>query len=476
MLILTCILLLKFYWKKYKWLSVVLVIIIICLLIIWIRSIYLFLETRKLNKNTEWININDFSSSLKMDKEWKLQSYPKITLLSDVNWEILTLNANIWDIVEEYQILMQIKNINSINSDYDDVWVMIETMYENYEEIEKQYNEFQKENGDKIKKLEKKLFNDQNALVQAIEFRDSESKEILEDEIEKTSKEYNTLKQQQDAMKNKLNNLESEIKLVRNETDKFYSESEKQTPRAPFKWIIEKIYINEWESVRNWDPLITIINNNFTPEISVSLDFDEYVLTKDLTWVDILIENENWWNFECKWEIYTRSPILNNEWKYTITVKIIDEVSDLILSDENTKVTVIFTIDSTSQRIPVRCFKKIWKTNWILSLRDGDILTWREVWIKSKWEDWVNVENLALFWLEKEDEKDGIDLCIEDWNNEWYKYESVVEWRNEFETVEDFCWEFIKENPMYWTGHRNAAIVSLLWWPGENIEVLCDIE
>jgi hypothetical protein len=44
-----------------------------------------------------------------------------------------------------------------------------------------------------------------------------------------------------------------------------------------------------------------VINNNFTPEISLSLDFDEYLLTKDLTWVDIVIENENWWDLEYEW-------------------------------------------------------------------------------------------------------------------------------------------------------------------------------
>jgi hypothetical protein len=35
-------------------------------------------------------------------------------------------------------------------------------------------------------------------------------------------------------LKNKLNNLDSEAKLVLNENDKYYYEMEKQTPRAPF--------------------------------------------------------------------------------------------------------------------------------------------------------------------------------------------------------------------------------------------------
>ena len=145
----------------------------------------------------------------------------------------------------------------------------------------------------------------------------------------------------------------------------------------------------------------------------------------------------------------------------------------LILSDENTKITVIFTKDFPTIWIPENCFTEISKDKWILTLRDWEVTTWKEVWIKNKRDKWINVDDLGLFWLEEENKKSWIDLCIEDWNNELYKDESVVEWRSQFETVEEFCTEFIKVNPMYWSGHRNAAIVSLLWWPGEKIEVLC---
>ncbi len=54
--------------------------------------------------------------------------------------------------------------------------------------------------------------------------------------------------------------------------------------------------------------------------------------------------------------------------------------------------------------------------------------------------------------------------------------ESLIEWRNQFDNVEDLCKEFIKVNPMYQTGHINSAIISELWWTGEKIEILCDIE
>ncbi len=485
MLIFTCIVILKYWGGKYRWLSAFLVVMILLLLIFLIRKVCIFFEGKN-NKTEEWIDIQEFSTTLKMDKVWKLQSYPEIIILSDIDGEILSLNVGIWDIVEEYQILMQIENDNPINSDYDEVWEMIQTMYENYDEIEKQYKEFQSEYWDKIKNLEKQLFDDKNALIKAIEFKDTESRKILEDEIEKISEEYKNLKTQQDDLKNKLNNLDSEAKLVLNENDKYYYEMEKQTPRAPFSWVIWNIYVNEWEVVKNWDKLITIINNNFTPEILINLDFDEYLLTKDLTWVSITIENENRWDLYYDWEIYSRSPILNDEWKYTITVKIIDEhVPDLILNDDNSQITVIFTIDSTSKWIPTRCFQKIWKDSWILTLRDGEIITWKEVWIKNKWENWINIDNLALFWLEKEEEKDWIELCIEDWNKiikNWdkdsmlHEDESLIEWHNQFDNVEDLCREYIKENPKYRTGHRNSGIISELWWSWEKIEILCDIE
>lgn len=480
MLILTCILIWKFRWRKYKWLSIGLVIVILLLLVFLIRKICIYIQDKNNTAETEeWIDIQSFSNVLEMTKIWKIESYPEVTLLSDIDGEVLSLNVTTWDIVEEYQILMKIENDNPVNSNYNEVGEIIESMYKNYDKIEKQYIEFQSEYWEKIKQLEKQLINNQNDLIKAMEVKDTESRKILEEEIEKINEEYINLKTQQNDLKNMLNNLDTEAKLIINKSDKYYYEMEKQTPRAPFNWVVWWIYVNEWETVKNWDKLITIINNNFTPEILVSLNFDEYLLTKDLTWVYIMIENENWWDLYYEWEIYSRSPILNDEWEYTVMIKIIDEnVPDLILDDENSKITVIFNIDSTSQWIPTRCFKKIWKEIWILTLRDGEVITWKQVWIKNMWDNWINVDKLELFWLEKEEEIDGINLCIEDWNK-WVIKENdvdIIDWYNQFETVEEFCWEYIKVNPMYMSGHRNLAIVSVLWWNGEVIEVLCDIE
>ena len=310
MLIFTCIVILKYRWRKYRWLSAILVVMILLFLFFLVKRIYKYVQNREdIIQTEEWVNVLDFSNTLEIIKTWKLQSYPEVTILSDINGEILSMNVVTWDIVDEYDILMQIKNIDWISSDYDDVDEMINVMNDNYIDLEKEYKEFQLENWDKIKKLEKQLYNNQNALIQAMELNDEEGRKILENEISDLSIELNELKLQQENLENWIKNLKSEIQLVRNESDKYYSELKKQTPRAPFRWVVWNVYFNEWESVRNWDKLITIINNNFTPDISVSLDFNEYLLTKDLKWVTVLLENDNWWNFEYSWNIYTRSPI-----------------------------------------------------------------------------------------------------------------------------------------------------------------------
>ena len=409
MLILACIMILKYWWKKYRWLSAILVVFILFLLFFLVKRIIRFVNDRNI-QTEEWINIQEFSTTLKMEKLWKLNSYPEVTILSEIDGEIMSLNVSIWDIVEEYQILMNIRSADWDISDYD-VWKVLEGIYSDYNNVNEEYKEFQLEYWDKIKQLETQLYNDQNSLVQAMEFKDTETQKILKKEIEKISEEYNNLKLEQEYLKTKLDSLDSEVKQALNESDKNFYESEKQTPRAPFNWVIWWIYINEWESVRNWDELITMINNNFTPEISVSLDFDEYLLTKDLTWVDIVIENENWWDLKYEWEIYTRSPILNDEWKYTMTVKIIDEnVLDLILNDENSVIKVVFRVNSESEWIPSRCFKRVWKNNWVLVLRDWLDVSDEKVNIKSKWEDWINVDIFSLYSLENDKEKDWIDL------------------------------------------------------------------
>ena len=397
-------------WRNYKNIGIFCIIFVIIIIFFVIYDI--FRKNKKQEIKEEWININKFSNILQIGKEWKILSYPEVTVLSETDWEVMTLNVTEWDIVEEWDVLMQIwdENWEIVDIDIDTrLWRQFTAYYQKKDE----YNQFESEYWEEILDLEKELREKGAALSIAIDSQDKKTIENIQEETQKINKKLTLLKNQRENLKSEVTRLDNNILLENQENIDYLYEIDKYSPRAPIYWIVSEIYVNEWDKIEDWDKLLKIVDNSFTPEISVSLSFDEYLLTKNLTWVTIVTENKNRWNSYYYGEIYTRSPILNWEWEYTITVNILEEVSDLILSDENTKITVYFTINSENfknLRIPSNCFSSLWKNNWKIILRDGDLIQEKEVWIKSKWNWWNNVENFVFLWLENEEKKDGIKL------------------------------------------------------------------
>ena len=400
---------LKTRWENYK--NIVIFCIVFMLFLICFIICNVFWNSNQENKE-EWVNISDFSTNLEIDKEWKLLSYPEVTILSEIDWELVSLNVDEWDIVEERDILMQIWNEEDIEETIDkldrQIWRKYAEFYENMD----QYNEFQIQYWQEISDLEKELLNDNVALQIATDTNDTKTIDKMKNEIQELNHRLIILKKERDNLKNNVSDIENEINSSNKESLNLYYEFDKKTPRATIPWIIWNIYVQEWDEIKNWDKLCTIIDNTYSPEIAVWLDFNEYILTQDLTWVMIFTENENRWNSYYEWEIYTRSPKINEDWEYTLTVRIMEEVSDLILSDKNTKIIVVFTKDFPTIWVPENCFENIWINSWNLTLRNGEVITWKEVWIKNKWNNWINVDNTELYSLENEEKKDEINLCV----------------------------------------------------------------
>lgn len=398
--------------KEHKILSIIFTIIFFIIVwIIWV--IAYFIHKNKNQIQTERINISEFSSTLEMKKEWKVLSYPEIEIISNIDWEVLSLDVSEWDIVEEWQVLMQIWDPEKAENSDVDIDAQLWRKYVIYYEKEKDYNEFQSQYWEEISTLERKILDDNRALNVAIEVGDEDTKTILQKEIQDINQQLKVLKDQRDMIKSEIRNIENEIQITSEESLDYYYEQENHTLRATIQWIIWNIYVKEWDKVEIWDKLATIVDNSFSSEVAVWLDFNEYLLTKDLSQVFIVAENENWWDLYYDGEIYSRSPILNDEWTYTVIIRFLEDVWDLVLNDENTKITVIFPVDSDLQRLPERCFTWLSKNNWTLVLRDGNLILEKEIWIKNRWDDRMNIDNFTLFSLEKEEEKDAIELSIE---------------------------------------------------------------
>lgn len=386
------------------------------LIILWIVWFLIFKCIFKEEKITEErVNISEFSNVLEMKKEWKVLWYPEITILSNIDWEVLSLDVSEWDIVEEWQILMQIWDSWDVENFDIDIDAQIWQKYARYYEKEREYDKFQALFWEEISSLENKILQDNKALNIAIEMNDESTKIILQNEIQEANERLKLLKTDRDKIKSEIINIEDDLQIANKESIQYYYDQENHTPRATIWWIIWNIYVKEWDEVKIWDKLATIVDNSFSSEIAVWLDFNEYLLTKNLSKVSIIAENENRGDLYYNWEIYSRSPILNMEWNYTFVIRFLEEVRDLVLNDENTKIIVNFPIESDSLRIPERCFTWLSNNTWTIILHDGEVLTWKEVWIKNKWDGWINIRDFIPFPLEKLEKKDGINLYF--WKN-----------------------------------------------------------
>ena len=395
--------------KEHKKLSIIFTITFFLVIwVIWVIAYFIYKNKNQIQ--TERIDISEFSSTLEMKKEWKVLSYPEIEIIANTDWEVLSLDVSEWDIVEEWQILMQIWDPESGENPDVDIDAQLWKKYVTYYEKEKEYNEFQSLYWEEISALENQIIDDNRALNAAIEIGDEETKTILQKEIQYINQQLKVLKDQRDAIKYEIRNIENEIQISSEESLDFYYEQENHTPRATIQWIIWNIYVKEWDKVEIWDKLATIVDNSFSSEVAVWLDFKEYLLTKDLSEVSIIAENENRWDLYYDGEIYSRSPILNDEWTYTVIIRFLEDVWDLVLNDENTKITVIFPVESDSMRLPERCFTWLSKNSWTLISRSWEVITSKEIWIKNRWEDRVNIDNFTPLSLEKEDKKDEIKL------------------------------------------------------------------
>ena len=392
--------------RNYKSIGMFCIIFVLFLIFFVIWNIYS--NNKKQEITEEWVNISEFPTTLEIDKEWNLLSYPEVIVLAESDGEVINMNVSQWDIVQERDILMQIWEEDWIDENTD-IDTRIGRKFAEYYQVKDEYEQFESEFWEEISILEKKLKENNTAFSIAVDTNDNKTIENLQQEIQDISGRLNLLKWQRDSLKSDMTRLDSEILIENQENIEYLYELDKKMPRSTIQWVVSEIYVQQWDEVKNWDELLKIIDNMYSPEIAVWLNFNEYVLTQDLTWVMIITENENRWDSYYEWEIYTRSPKINEDWEYTLTVRILEEVSDLILNDKNTKITVIFTKDYPTIWIPKNCFTEIWKNNWKLTLRDGEIITWMEVWIKNKWDYWINVDNLELSSLENEVKKDGID-------------------------------------------------------------------
>lgn len=342
--------------------------------------------------NEQRISLSDFSSTLNISKEWTLLPYPEITIFSDVDWIISNINVSEWDFVKKGKILMTIKNIyDDYSAELENSQIIIDDLQKQHDNKKIEYEKSELWYLEKFEELKNNLSYAENSLSASISQSDTEWLQIRTNQIENIENQISSIQVEQWISKqnyiSEMNNIENEIKAERNRYDMYYNKLNQLTPRATIDWIVNDINVNQWDNIYDWDVVLKIININQTPEISVELDFDEYLLTESITWASIVINLKDWDQYfiqKFSWVVATRNPTINENEKYEVTLQMLDFSWKNITNIDD--VGIIFHVKSEWLRINESCINYSWDNKSFVKLSN------------SWWEFTQDVDIISQYW------------------------------------------------------------------------------
>lgn len=402
----------KWFNKKYIF------IVLLFFVILWIYFYYFWKKFINIkhevddkyltNEREERIPFSNFKWNFLLKKEWIFLDYPKIVVLSDMEWIISKINVNIWDDVKKWKILVQIdSNTKEYENNIKDAEIDIENLQIQYQLIQKLYEQSNIENQESMKNLDEIISEKETEIIKYMNIWDESAQKIVEKEIEWYEKEISYLqinqKNKEQEFKSEMMKINSEIQSLRNIYDDNYSKLNKLNARATIDWKIWEIFVKKWDKIEKWTELLNIKNIEEMPEISFNLSFDEYLLIKNISDVDVLVEKNNW-----VIEQYVFSGIINSinseldeNWNVNITVKINENVK-YDFFENISKILVEFNINFDWINIPENCIRDIKNNVWIISLRIWEKIYNQNVKIKYKIQNWLLIDNFMIDSLENE--------------------------------------------------------------------------
>lgn len=377
-----------------------------------ILYIIIFVDFSKPEISTEPIepilsreNVSELSNELIIKKEALLLPDSEVEILSDTNGKISNIKFSVWDYVKKWQILMQIYSTsNQYNNLMNDAKTEMSNLQLEYEMSQLDYNESMSNYTQEIENLENQIGQLEWEIANAILKWDIEKQGFLELEITKIEKQITNLQLQYEiaAQNNnsKKREIEWQLQWARNRYETYYTQSNQLTPRATINGTIWKIMVENWDSVHDWDVLLTITNVNSVPTLSIGLSFDEYMLTDSLS--TVYIQTSDWDKYE--WIISARNQTTNEDWLYEIIIEVVENIMDEEWNPDSTskflqewqRYTALLPINSEWIRVPERCFSKIWVNTWAIKLKEWETQYEKDTDIISKLNDWILVNNFVL--------------------------------------------------------------------------------
>lgn len=217
------------------------------------------------------------------------------------------------------------------------------------------------------------------------------------------------IKQTQDTLRSSKESRELTLKWLENSMKDAYIWQElaikdynKLNIKASIDWVIWDIFVDEWQDVANWTPILSIISDKAS---EVELSFKETELASLEVWNSVFTQI---WEKSLTWTIYSISTISNDSLNYKVLAIFNEKIQNL-----GWVIDVSIPIKSKSVLIPIKNVNLVWTNKWIINIYENWKIVQKEILLWKMFRD--SIEFLSFLDWTKLDDK--IMIIVNDISN-----------------------------------------------------------
>jgi hypothetical protein len=214
----------------------------------------------------------------------------------------------------------------------------------------------------------------------------------LELQIKQNEESIRTSKESRDLTLKWLENNMTDAYIWQEVAIKDYN---KLNIKASIDWLVWDIFVDEWQDVMNWTPILSIISDKAS---EVELYFKESELSYISVWDNVYA---NFWQKSLTWTIYSISSVSDDSLNYKVLAVFNEKIQNLWWVMD-----VSIPVKSKSILIPIKNVNLVWTNKWIINILENWKIVPKEILLGKMYRD--NIEFLSFLDWTKLDDKTSI--------------------------------------------------------------------
>ncbi len=187
------------------------------------------------------------------------------------------------------------------------------------------------------------------------------------------------IRQTEDTLRSSKESRELTLKWLENNMKDAYIGQElaikdynKLNIKASIDWVVWDIFVDEWQDVANWTPILSIISDKAS---QVELSFKETELASIEVGDNVFTKI---WEKTLTWTIYSISSISTDSLNYKVLAVFNEKIQNL-----GWVIDVSIPIKSKSVLIPIKNVSLVWTNKWVVNILENwkiiqkEILLWK---------------------------------------------------------------------------------------------------